>query len=222
MRIAAIPDTHFPFEDEIKLHNCITLISQLSPDAIIQVGDLRDQLSFSKYARNPSKMKFSPSEESTLARTKSCQMWEKIKKLNKKSKLFQMSGNHDERLSRKLQDKFPEAAFIGEQWTKAQMSFPGVETVEDEFILDNIMFMHGMRKAGEHAKYNQMNTITGHTHKGRIEYFANRHGPYWEMNCGWLGDKEAYPFSYKLQKVIDDTHHGFGFIENGQPRFITV
>jgi predicted phosphodiesterase len=60
MKIAVIPDTHFPFEDEKKLAICINTISQISVDAIIQVGDLRDQLAFSKYAKNPSKMKYSP------------------------------------------------------------------------------------------------------------------------------------------------------------------
>jgi hypothetical protein len=99
------------------------------------------------------------------------------------------------------------------------MAFDGVTNVSDEFVLDDIMFMHGMRRMGEHAKWNQMNTVTGHTHQGRIEYFMNRHGTYFEMNCGWLGDKESYPFAYRIQKKLDNTHQGIGLIENRQPRF---
>ena len=82
------------------------------------------------------------------------------------------------------------------------------------------MFMHGMRKMGEHARWNQMSTVTGHTHQGRIEYFMNRDGTYFEMNCGWLGDKHSYPFAYRQQKRLDNTHQGFGLIEHRQPRFI--
>jgi hypothetical protein len=75
---------------------------------------------------------------------------------------------------------------------------------------------------GQHAKWNQMKTVTGHTHKARIEYFQNRHGEYWEFNTGWLGDKSAYPFSYRCQKNIDDTQQGVGLIVDGQPRFISL
>jgi hypothetical protein len=84
------------------------------------------------------------------------------------------------------------------------------------------MFMHGFRPMGQHAKWNQMKTVTGHTHKARIEYFQNRHGEYWEFNTGWLGDKSAYPFSYRWQKKIDDTQQGVGLIVDGQPRFISL
>lgn len=223
MKIAVISDTHYPYEDEIKISNCISVISNvLKPDVIVQIGDLYDLISFSKYSKDPSKVSYSPEHECQLGRDKAAAMWAKLRKHNPKAKLYQLAGNHDVRLARKMADKFPEAAFIAEDWTKRQMTFDGVTTVDDEFIIDDIMFMHGMRKAGEHARYNQMNTVTGHTHKGRVEYFTNRHGTYWEMNTGWLGDKSSYPFSYRLQKVIDDTQSGFGFIEHRQPRFIML
>ena len=74
------------------------------------------------------------------------------------------------------------------------------------------MFLHGFRPIGDQTKWNQMNTVTGHTHTARIEYFQNKNGPYWGMSVGWLGDKTAYPFSYRSQKVIDNTHQGIGLI----------
>jgi hypothetical protein len=102
------------------------------------------------------------------------------------------------------------------------MKFDGVLNVEDEFILDDIMFLHGFQPIERQAKWNQMNTVTGHTHGAKIDYFMNRNGPYWGMSVGWLGDKSAYPFAYRSQKAIDNTHQGIGLIEDRNPRFIMI
>jgi hypothetical protein len=41
-------------------------------------------------------------------------MWKRFQKDNKKADCFQLPGNHDARLVKKLAVAFPEAAFIGE------------------------------------------------------------------------------------------------------------
>lgn len=212
-----------PYHDAKLLDGALRLIKDFAPAVIVQLGDLYDQFAFSKYARNNSATGLSPEQEHTLARLEAQNMWVRIRSENPKARLFQLSdANHDRRVVKRIEEKLPEHAFIAEDWLKRQMLFPGVRLVPSELVVDGVMFMHGMRKAGEHAKYNQMNTVTGHTHKARIEYMANINGPFWEMNTGWLGNKSAPVFAYRLQTRIDDTHSGIGLIEDRQPRFIAL
>jgi hypothetical protein len=150
-------------------------------------------------------------------------MWNRIRLENKKANLIQISdANHDARIIKRMQERLPEAAFIGSQWLTKQLTFPGVDLLKSHLVIDGIMVEHGNRKPGEHARFNQMSTITGHTHKARIEYFANRNGPFWEMNCGYLGDSASPVFSYKGHNRIDLTHTGIGLVEHGQPRFLSL
>lgn len=223
MRIAAIPDPHFPFVNEDKMNSAIREIRQYKPEVIIQLGDLYDLFSFSKYPRDHSAISYTPEQECTLGRTMAERMWKQLRSENRNARLIQLSdANHDARIVKRMQEKFPEAAFIGGQWLKTQLTFPGVELQKSHIIIDNIMFEHGNRKPGEHARFNQMSTVTGHTHKARIEYFANRNGPFWEMNCGYLGDSNSPVFSYKGHNRIDLTHVGIGLVEDGQPRFLAL
>lgn len=222
MKIAVIPDTHFPYVDRNKLQKSISIIKDFKPDAVIQIGDLYDQLSFSNFPKDPSKVGYSPEQQAVVGKQMAKKMWSDIHKVSPKAKLYQLPGNHDVRIIKRMNQKIPQASFIAQNWLNSQMAFDLVQNVSDQFILDDIMFMHGFRPMGAHAKWNQMNTVTGHTHKARIEYFQNRHGEYWEFNTGWIGDKQAYPFAYRSQKKIDDTQQGIGLIEHRQPRFISL
>lgn len=223
MRIAAIPDTHFPFCSLPKLAEARRLVKSFKPDIIIQLGDLYDLFSFSKYPRDPSSIPFTPEVECQHGRAQAADMWAKLRFDNKRARLIQISdANHDKRVIKRLEEKAPDLAFIGRDWLRTMLTFDGVELLGSQFIVDNIMVEHGNRRAGDHARFNQMNTLTGHTHKARIEYFANRNGPYWEFNCGYLGDSKAPVFGYKNHNRIDDTHTGIGLIEDGQPRFVML
>lgn len=222
MKIGVIGDTHFPFSDDKKIETAIDIIHKEKCDAVVQIGDLYDYVSFSNYPKNPSKIHYSPEQETIEGRRKASSMWYQLHKKLPKARLYQLPGNHDARIVKRLTEKSPETAFIGEEWLKQQLTFDHVELVSDEFILDDIMFLHGYRPKGQHAKWNQMNTITGHIHQANIAYMQNVNGVYWEMNVGWLGDKNAYPFTYRWQKKIDDTHQGVGIVTDGNPKFIII
>jgi len=223
MRIACYPDLHYPFHDQKKVEEAHRIVKAFRPDAIFQLGDLEDQFGFSKYAKNPSCIPYTPKQEAEEAHRLSVDFWRAVRRLNPKAKLYQITdANHDVRIVKRIMEKAPEASFIAEDWLSRRFEFDGVNKVQSEFVLDGIMFMHGFRKGGDHAKYNQMNTVTGHTHKAKIEYFGNIHGPYWEMNCGYLGLTSSPVFSYREQKKIQDCHTGVGLIENQQPRFVVI
>jgi predicted phosphodiesterase len=223
MKIVAIPDTHFPFVDHNKLNNALKEVRKFKPDVVVQLGDLYDLFAFSKYPRDHSSIRFTPEQECLEGRELALEMWKQLRAENRGARLIQIAdANHDMRVVKRLEERFPEAAFIGKNWLQAQLTFPGVELLRSHFIVDGIMFEHGNKKPGDHARFNQMSTITGHTHKARIEYFANRNGPFWEMNCGYLGDSASAVFSYKGHNKIDLTHTGIGLVENGQPRFYAL
>ena len=220
MKIACIPDTHFPFSDRMAVGLMYETVKRFKPDVIVQLGDLYDLWSFSRYPRNASEIQMTPEQEYQLGRSDAEQMWAVLKKENPKARLVQIcDANHDLRLVKRMMENDSNGAFIAKQWLVNAMTFPGVELARSETVIDGIMFMHGMRKAGEHAKYNQMSTVTGHTHKCRLETFTNVNGPYWEMNCGWLCNGDSPAFSYRSQTRICNNVHAVGLIENGQPRF---
>ena len=62
MKIAVIPDTHFPYCDTKKLNKALLIIEEFNPDAVVQIGDLYDQVSFSNYPKDPSKCKYNPEQ----------------------------------------------------------------------------------------------------------------------------------------------------------------
>lgn len=218
MKIVAIPDLHFPFVDKVKLAEAVRITNKFNPEAVIQLGDLYDQISFSKYARDVSEINLTPAKEAELGRGMAEVFWNSLKKRNRT--LLQITdANHDVRIVKRMNERAPEASFIAKEWLRHQLTFDGVKCVESEYCLDGIMFMHGHKKAGTHAPYNQMNTVTGHTHTAGIKYFSNIFGNYWEANSGWLGDKSSPVFSYREQSKIDGTQHGLLLIEDGNPQF---
>jgi len=222
MRIAVYGDTHFPFHDQGAIDLAHDVVKDFKPDLIVQIGDLKDQFSFSKYAKNQSSIRMTPQQEAKQARAEAEMFFADLRKVSKKADIVCVLGNHDTRIVRQICDKAPELTFVASEWLKGYHTFKGVRVINDSIIVDNIMFEHGCRKMGQHAPFNQMNTCTGHFHKAQIKYFSNIDGPFWEFNVGWLGDVCAPVYSYKESSKINDTHIGVGLIENGQPRFVSL
>jgi hypothetical protein len=179
--------------------------------------------SYSKYAKSLSVM--TPKEESTRARACAEKMWKRFLNDCRKARLVQLVGNHDERPLIKILEKTPENEHIANDWFRRFMTFDGVETVFDpkqEFIYDGVCYMHGFRKFGEHAIYNQMNTVTGHLHRGAVQWNENINGSYFELNAGFLGDKDSAALKYKSQNRITKMTLGFGIIDKLGPRFVSL
>lgn len=216
MKILVIGDTHFPFHHKSAMKWAIDLAKEQDPDHIIQVGDLLDQFSFSRY---PKSRKMDPDEELKLGRKCAQAMWAAMPR---KAKKWQLMGNHDDRAIKSALKSAPELmGMIGEK-IEELYKFPGVTTVSDyEFELDGIMFQHGHRaKLGDHAKYNQCSTVVGHSHTGGVVSLRNRNGCYWELNAGFLGDIDTQAFTYLSQKKVNTTTLGVGLIDDLGPRFI--
>jgi Icc-related predicted phosphoesterase len=71
LKILALGDIHYPFQNNSALEWCIEVVRKEKPDLVIQVGDLYDFYAFSKYTRSPSKIKLSTEAELRLGGKKS-------------------------------------------------------------------------------------------------------------------------------------------------------
>lgn len=214
--ILILGDTHFPFAHKNAMSWAVKLANELDPDVIVQIGDLLDQFSFSRYPRNH---KLDPDVELKAGRAAAIGMW---KSMPKRAKKFQLLGNHDDRMAKLALKAAPELVGLVGEKLEELYKFDGVKTVEDyEFEIDGIMFQHGHRaKLGDHAKYNQCSTVVGHSHVGGVVFLRNRNGVYWELNAGFLGDIGTQAFKYLAQKKVNTTQPGIGLIDDYGPRFI--
>ncbi len=215
-----IGDTHFPFHSQKVLNRIIEIIAQIKPVFVVQIGDLYDFFSQSKYPRTHRLM--TPQEEIKKGREAAEQMWADIHKASMNSKKLQILGNHDLRPYKRLLEKAPEL----EPFFQADhlFNFPQVETVYDsrqELVLDGVCYQHGHRKHGDHIKSNLTSTVHGHTHRAGIIYMKLRNELIWEFDVGMTADIKSVPLGYGPQTWNQCTT-GVGIIDEHGPRFIPI
>ncbi len=227
MTILPIGDIHFPYHNKKALNKIYKVVKEKQPDYIIQMGDLIDQYYFSKYTKN---VDFTtPEKELARARKDAELFWSTIQKLSPKSKCYQLKGNHDERLIKRVQEKLPEITSLMKKVIDDLYAFPNVTTMpseRDELIIDGLMFIHGhLSQLGDHSKKNLMNVVVGHSHTGGVRFFKHKNKILWELNAGYLADENALPLQYGLQKMKTWTL-GYGLLTKAdgiwQPQFIPL
>lgn len=217
--ILVVGDAHFPFANTGSLRRIAELATQLKPHIIVQIGDLLDLFSFSKFPRSLNVM--TPKKELELGQKMAYQMWENLRRASPRSKYFQLLGNHDERPIKRLLEKTPELESLLN--IKAIYEFPHVETMHserDELIIGDILFMHGFRKHGDHVKHNGMNTVCGHSHRGGVVYQRLGNKTLWELNAGYVALEDSVPLGYTKQRRISTWTQGVAVIDALGPRFI--
>ncbi len=220
MKVLVLGDTHFPYHSKKALEWSYRLADRFKPDTVVQVGDLFDQFAFSRF---PKIVKMDPEKELSLARTAAEKMWSHFKGLS----CYQLQGNHDDRAFKRALSVAPEIAPLVGRSLRELYTFPGVKTVHDsreELILNvngqRVAFQHGHRsRLGDHARYNQLATVCGHSHTGGAVFLRGRYRTFWELNAGFLGDVDSPAFGYHAQKRVHTTTLGVGLIDELGPRF---
>lgn len=221
----ALGDMHEPFVDKLALAKAIDAISRLQPTLVVQMGDLYDLFSFSRYARSLNYM--TPKDEVTLARGRAAATWATIAKAAPKAVLKQLRGNHDIRVESLLKDKVPSlAGLLGvDDWYK----FPGVVTHMDATaevplrINGRLISLHHgfLSNPGSHMRHFETSTITGHSHRGHVLYETTRNGQRFDANAGYLAMPTANVFKYGESSKKNWTR-GFLTVDASGPRFICL
>lgn len=217
-----IPDTHFPFEHQPTIQKAIAYAKANRPELIVQLGDLYDFFSASKFPKSANV--FKPKDEVSEARKRAEAMWAELKAASPLARCIQLIGNHDVRPLKRTLESVPFLEdWIQDAMTKV-MSFDGVETLSDHrdfFEIDeNTIAIHGfLSRHGAHRDFALKNVVLGHLHVGSVTFRQVHEETLFELNCGYAADPHAPGLSYTPSKIINWTH-GFGVIDSLGPRFI--
>lgn len=228
--ILVIPDTHFgyackkafkTFYDTIRKMEAVTPFSH-----VVQVGDLYELYNISRF---PKSMNLTtPAEEIKIARESAETMWANVRSICKKAKLYQIKGNHCNRIHKLIVDRLPELSdLIDFNHLWHFKSVLTLDDIRDELIIkcgkSQVVFMHGYKtKLGDHMAHNLENTACGHSHAGGTVFKRHKDRILWELNAGCLADLESRPLQYTPQKKYHKHMNGFGVIDDFGPRFIPI
>ena len=193
----AVPDLHFPWANQKSLDRLYDVIAEKKPEVVVQLGDLLDQFSHAKFARSYDVIR--PDEEVKEGRAAAEAFWKNVRKAaGSKVRMFQLLGNHDARIMKRVYDKYPELASLVD--LSKLYRFPNVETMDSErseLQIDGVYYIHGwLTRLGAHCLYYDAPVIHGHTHRAGIFYLPRRNRLIYEMDCGFLGDEKARPLAY--------------------------
>lgn len=220
-KVVAVPDLHFPWHHQDCLTFIYDIIKQEKPDVIVQLGDLYDFFSFTKFARTHDVC--TPKEEIDEGRTAAQIFWNHIKKIAPNADCFQLRGNHDVRIAKRVLDAIPEITSLIEPSIEELFKFKGVKTVQDwtdELEIDGVIYTHGhYTKLGDHAKFYLKPVVHGHSHRGGV-FFQKMHDYLlWELDCGFCSDESQIPLRYTPTRTTHWTL-GCGIIDGLGPRFV--
>lgn len=230
MKAIFVGDTHFPWCDEARLNKILDAVAKEQPDIVVQMGDLYDFYSFSRHPKSLNLM--TPKQELVEGRAQAEAFWSAVAILAPSARRIQILGNHDTRIERMVMSKAPELEAVLDALDFKQLwRFEGVETAdsyEDEIIIEKldgghpVLLHHGYRsKLGDHAKYNQMSTVVGHTHKAGTVPIRLRDRTIHELNCGYVADQHSKVMQYRDQKISDSTP-AYGVWDELGPRYVTL
>jgi hypothetical protein len=215
-------DIHFPWHNLHALTLALRVVYELQPDNVVQIGDLYDLYSFSKYPRSLNLM--TPEAELLAGRAAAEEMWKAVHKASPASKCWQLWGNHDSRVQRRTLEKLPVMETFVAMRMRDLMTFEGVTTTDSqnkELILDGIHYIHGhLSKVGDHVRETRVCTVAGDLHVGGSHYIGYEGSVHWELRVGWLGDWRAPVYSYHGRKRAHKTTLGVGVVDAFGPRFI--
>lgn len=217
MKVFVLSDTHFPFQNKQALKKALDIIAKEKPDVVLQVGDVLDAYVFSNYSKKTS---VTIKNDVVLGIKQAADMWKNIKSLVPKAKLYQLIGNHDVRLNKRIMERIPELAELYNGLSL--LEFPGVKLLKsdrDFLEIDGVVYCHGwLSNSIDHAKFFNKPTVHGHRHKATIQYDTQR---LWSMDVGCLVDVKSIPMGYTPSQYSKWTIAS-GMVENGQPRLFIL
>jgi len=216
MKVLAIPDIHLPFTNWVKLQAVAKLALRLNVDRIVQLGDIIDGYSWSRFEKEVSH------DAPDIEYKRVCENMKKMHRLFPEMDI--LVGNHDHRMIK--------SAKIGRLPTKHQnmiapwneFDFEGWAWHHKPLEIDKVVYMHGdfaPMKAIDKAKLLGKSVVQGHTHQCYIEFVETLGHSVFGAEAGCLIDTSSVAFSYHkgLRKAVADKCM---LIDNGHPMIISV
>lgn len=150
-------------------------------------------------------------------------MWKKFHAISPKAQCFQLIGNHEDRIWKKIMSLTPEYESL--LTINNLFKYDGVTSFRDsrsELVINDIVFHHGWKSTiGDHARWYGQNTVCGHLHRGGVVFFPMRGKPLFELNCGFIADVNSLPLQYGETKT-NSWVAGCGVIDSWGPRFLPL
>lgn len=214
-------DMHFPWVDREALRLSIKALKSYSPDYVVQIGDLYDYFSCTRFARSHNV--YTPRAEIQRARAMANEFWDRVYNACPKAKLYQISGNHDMRPAKKILESAPELEDAVEMFRKKLFTFDGVHSIynqREELRIDDVIYIHGHHsRLGAHMMELHENVVCGHTHKGGSIHHPWGGSVKFELNAGFLADRHAPALRYTMYKKFSKWTLGFGKVDEHGGRF---
>ena len=210
-KVLLIPDCHVPYHDAKAFELLLKVGKEFKPDHVIVGGDFADFYSVSSHSKDPNRMlKF----DWEIAETRKA--IKQVADLGAKNNVF-VSGNHESRLERYLQEKAPELynmVKIEELFDLKKLKFTYIP-YKQSYQLGKLNVTHDCGKAGAYAHYDalnafQHNIVINHTHRIGYTVVGNAQNErHVGAMFGWLGDIEQVDYMHKI-KAMRDWSLGFG------------
>lgn len=210
-KILIIPDTHCPYHDKKAWRILEKSADKIKPDHVIILGDFADFYSVSSHSKNPERA-FKLEEEIS----ETIKLLKVVKSFGAKNNIF-IAGNHEDRLTRYLQDKAPELFPLTGIPSVLKLKELGYKYIpyKREYKLGKVNFTHDLGKAGVSAHRQAVtefreSAVIGHTHRMSYEITGTAGGKsHVGAMFGWLGNFEEVDY---MHNAVSKAHwsHGFG------------
>jgi predicted phosphodiesterase len=202
-KILVLGDFHAPFQLKNAVNKFLLAVKREQPDVVVQIGDLYDNWSTSRYTKNPNYT--TPEAEMIQARKDAERLWSTIQRVSPKTKCFQLLGNHDDRIKKRVAEKLPEITHMMDKTIKDLYAFDNVVSMgseRDELEIDDLKFIHGhLSKLGDHSKKAMKSVVCGHSHVGGVVFYKYDDKLLFELNVGFVADETKLPLQYGLSKT---------------------
>lgn len=185
-------DVHIPFQHPNFLDFLKATYKKYNCGQVICLGDLVDNHAISQHQKETCAK--SPYDELDMALSVVKEYAQAF------PEVYMAHGNHDLRPLRQAA-----SVGLGERFLKPLselLELPDTWTLDDEFIIDDVLYKHGINCGGVNGAINtalkeRMSTVIGHFHSlAGVKYSANKRDIIFGANCGCGIDIKAYAFAY--------------------------
>lgn len=207
--ILFVPDTHRPYHDKRAWRLMMKVAEDLKPKHIIILGDFADFYSVSAHSKSPDRALQLPAELKDVRKGLG-----DLEDLGAKNNVF-IAGNHEDRLTRYLEDKAPELFGVVDIPNVLELDKWEYVPYKEDYQLGKLYATHDVGYAGRYGAQRLLDTyqhciVGGHTH--RLSYIVEGNAAqeaHVAATFGWLGDAQGVDYMRRV-KVYRDWALGFG------------